>query len=289
MIAAVIEMNNGENSFPDIRIGRGWDPAFNDVTFPLHTHTNAELFCLVAGKAVYHVEGSEYPLLPGDILLMRPMEAHFVEVDNAYDYDRMVLVFDPDILRFVDPENALMRPLFDRKAGKRNHYTAANFDSDRYFQYLLNMLSEDADRPTVIANLILLLKEIGAVFDQTDHQSTQADTLEYKIIRYINKNLDKELNLSELSKRFFISRAQLCMRFKNATGTSVGKYISTKRLILAQQKILQGQKPTDIFQECGYHDYSTFYRAYTQLFRHSPKQENGVVPTTLETDWIDLI
>ena len=289
MITTVIAMNIGKNEFPCIRIRRGWDPAFNDLSFPVHTHTNAELFCLVSGKAVCHIEGSEYPLSPGDILLMRPMEAHLIEMDKAYDYDRIVVGFDPDILHSVDLENTLMRPLFDRKAGKRNHYPVADFDSDRYFQHLQNMLSKDTDRPMAIANLIFLLKEICVVFDRGSHRPAQPDTVEYQIIRYINKNLDKDLTLKELSERFFLSRAQLCLRFKNATGTSVGKYISIKRLLLARQKLLQGQKPTDIFSKCGYHDYTTFYRAYTRFFGHSPRQENGSLPTSPEWDQIDLI
>ena len=289
MITAVIAMNLGKQYFTGIHISRGLDPAFERETFSIHTHTNAELFCFVSGKAVYHVEGSEYPLSPGDILLMRPTEAHFIETDDRYNYERIIVSFDPGILHSLDPENTLTRPLFDRKAGKQNHYPAADFDSDRYLQYLQNMLSPDADRLTALANLILLLKELCAVFDRASHNATQPDTAEYQIIRYINKNLDKELTLKELSEKFFLSRAQLCLRFKNATGTSVGKYISIKRLILARQKILQGQKPTEVYDSCGYQDYSTFYRAYTRFFGHSPKQESSAFPVSPELDRIDLI
>ena len=114
------------------------------------------------------------------------------------------------------------------------------------------------------------------------------DYVEYRIIRHINKNLGTELTLKELCDTFFLSRAQLCMRFKNATGISVAKYISRKRLILARQKILQGKKPTDIFSECGYQDYSTFYRAYIRFFGHSPKQESEAYPVSAEYDRIDL-
>lgn len=288
MITAVIVMNIGKQHFTGIRISRGLSPAFHGETVSIHTHTSAELFCFVSGKAVYHVEGSEYPLTPGDILLMRPTEAHFIETDEGYDYDRIVVNFDPGILHSIDPENTLTRPLFDRKAGKRNHYPSADFDSDRYLQYLQNMLSADADRLTALANLILLLKEICVVFDRASHRPAQPDTVEYQIIRYINMNLDKELTLKELSEKFFLSRAQLCMRFKAVTGISVAKYISRKRLILARQRILQGQKPTDIFPECGYHDYSTFYRAYIRFFGHSPKQESAAYPVSAEFDRIDL-
>lgn len=285
----VIEMNTAKKSFPGIHIGGGLDPAHKHEIFSIHTHTKAELFCFIAGKAIYHVEGSEYSLSPGDILLIRPTEAHFIETDPRYDYERIIVSFDPGILQNLDPESKLTRPLFDRKAGKQNHYRAADFESDAYMQHLQNMLHVDGDRLTILADLILLMKEICTVFDRNAQAANQPDTVEYRIIRHINKNLGTELTLKELCDTFFLSRAQLCMRFKNATGISVAKYISRKRLILARQKILQGKKPTDIFSECGYQDYSTFYRAYIRFFGHSPKQESEAYPVSAEYDRIDLI
>ena len=284
----MIEMNTAKKYFSGIHISSGLDPAYNHETFSIHTHTKAELFCFIAGKAVYHVEGSEYPLSPGDILLIRPTEAHFIETDPRYDYEHIIVSFDPGILQNLDPESKLTRPIFDRKAGKQNHYRAADFESDAYMQHLQNMLHVDGDRLIILADLILLMKEICTVFDRNTQAANQPDTVEYRIIRHINKNLGTELTLKELCDTFFLSRAQLCMRFKNATGISVAKYISRKRLILARQKILQGKKPTDIFSECGYQDYSTFYRAYIRFFGHSPKQESEAYPVSAEYDRIDL-
>lgn len=265
-------MSTEKYYLPDISISRGLDPAFHHETFSIHTHNNAELFCFLSGKAIYHVEGSVYPLSPGDMLLMRPGEAHFIETNDHYGYERIILNFDPACLTSVDPENLLLQPLYDRKAGKRNHYRAAVFPNDACHQHLDAMLHSANNRPVCLAHLILLMNELYNIFAQGDTFSPP-ETAEYRIIRYINNNLEKELSINDLCDRFFLSRSQLCQRFKDATGTSVGKYISSKRLILARQKILQGEKPTSIFASCGYQDYSTFYRAYTRFFGYSPKQK----------------
>ena len=45
---------------------------------------------------------------------------------------------------------------------------------------------------------------------------------------------------------------------------------------LARELLRQGQKPTDICSACGYRDYTTFYRAYTSYFGHSPRQAVGM-------------
>ncbi len=236
------------------------------VRFKMHTHTTAELFYFVEGKAVYHIEGSSYALQPGDILLMRPAEAHYVEQDPGMPYERICLNFETTIFGDLDPDNSLLRPYYDREAGKRNLYRMGD---NICRGYLDNILSAK-DRLTGIANLILLLGRVCTVFDRDS--TSQPDTLEYRIIRYINRHLEQELSIEKLCEHFYISRAQLCRRFKKITGTSVGKYISAKRLLTAQNLLRQGKKPTEVYAACGYQDYSTFYRAYLQFFGYSPKE-----------------
>lgn len=238
--------------------------------FTMHTHTTAELFFFVAGRGVYHIEGSSYRLQPGDILLMRPSEAHYVEQDPDGPYERICLNFDPGILGTLDPDNQLMRPYYDREPGKRNLYRFSGSESAQLRGYLDQILRTE-DRLKAVANLILLLRQLDGYFEKANGDVSQPDTLEYRIIRYINENLPMELSIQDLCDRFFISRAQLCRRFKKITGTSVGKYISAKRLIYARNLLLQGKKPTEVCSDCGYQDYSTFYRAYLHYFGCSPK------------------
>ena len=238
------------------------------------------------GNAVFHIEGSSYRMQPGDILLMRPAEAHYVEQDPNGPYERICLNFEPDLLGTLDPENQLMRPYYDREPGKRNLYRLSADEVVKLRGYLDQILKTQ-DRLKAVANLILLMRQIDSLFEKANGEISQPDTLEYRIIRYINENLDGELALAELCDKFFISRAQLCRRFKKITGTSVGKYISAKRLILARNLLLQGKKPTEVCADCGYQDYSTFYRAYLNYFGCSPKDRQ--TPVNENNDRLEII
>lgn len=254
--------------------------------YSMHTHTTAELFYFVSGRAVYHIEGNSYRLQPGDILLMRPSEAHYIDQDPTVPYERICLNFEPTILAAMDPENTLIRAYYDREAGKQNHYRLTGEKAAVFREYLDNIL-KSRDRLMAIANLILLLRVVEELYDRGNTAGSQPDTLEYRIVRYINDNLSKELSIQELCAQFFISRAQLCRRFKKITGTSVGKYISAKRLIAAQELLRQGKKPTEVYNACGYQDYSTFYRAYLQYFGHSPRESDR--PDTPEKDRMEIV
>jgi len=237
------------------------------TAFPMHAHTFAELYCFLGGQGVYHVEGNRYELSPGDILLMRPTEAHYIDVDPDIPYERLYINFDIRIFDALDPDSQLLRPFFDRKAGCLNHYKA---DPDCTAR-LLAMTDPSGSRATILANLILVLQQLCRRFGESAAKDVTPDSMEYRMIRYINQNLHQDLSITSLCDRFFLSRAQLCRRFHDATGTSVGRYVTMKRLILARQLLLQGQKPTDVYAGCGFQDYATFFRAYKRYFGHAPK------------------
>lgn len=261
--------------FSDLSASHSLDKEPNPNRFSMHTHTFSELYCFLSGRGIFHIEGSEYHLRPGDLVIMRPSEAHYIDVDPSEPYERISIHFDSNIFSSLDPDSTLMRPFFDRKAGKRNQYNACIFETEQYMEYFRNMFrSSTANRLNTLANMILILQELGILFDQNLTDAMEADTVEYRIIRYINQNLHRELALQELCDHYYISKAQLCRRFKKATGTTIAKYITIKRLVTSRQLLVQGQRPTDIYTMCGFRDYSTFYRAYTKYFGHSPKQES---------------
>ena len=180
----------------------------------MHTHSFAELYCFLGGEVIYHVEGTQYILNPGDILLMRPGEAHYAQVNKQVDYERISLHFDPKLLSALDPENVLIRPFFDRQAGTRNLYRA---DDDVCRQILFNMTTPMPEpRLNVLGNMILVLKRISDAFSIGQESGGTPDTLEYRLLSYINKHLEQELSLDKLCDRFFVSRTQLCRLFKQS-------------------------------------------------------------------------
>ena len=128
--------------------------------FKMHTHSFAELYCIVSGRGTFHVEGSHYSLRPGDIMLMRPGEAHYIEVDPTVPYERICVNFNINLFGHLDPENKLMMPYFDRANGVYNHYTS----SPDNLQLLKNIVTNGNTLATITANLILLLSNLQVEF-----------------------------------------------------------------------------------------------------------------------------
>ncbi len=252
-------------------------PAPQDFKF--HTHFMCEIYLFIRGSATFHVESTQYPLQPGDILITRPAEAHFVDVCTEVPYERFVINFSQSLMQSIDPKTKLLTPFFDREPGTKNLYRPVSEEDNPFISYIQAFQESRGDRMTMVANLILLLNQIEAQYNADLLKNRQPATLESKILAWIDTNLPRTIPLEELCHRYGISKSQLNRRFRQVTGTTVGKYINTKRLVAAQQLIKDGTPPTEVYGQCGFSDYSSFYRAYIKHFGRSPKED--LLPSTI--------
>ncbi len=240
--------------------------------FKTHTHETYELYYFFEGKGVYRVEGTLYPLEPGDILIMRPAEAHCIDISDSKPYTRFSVHFNAKLFEGIDPNGTLLAPFLNRTIGTYNRYRAENFKSSAYNVFIKNMIADAEDRRVqIITNLLPLLNEIAVSFQSiTETQINR--TLDSRIINYINRHISDDLSLDSICERYYISKSHLCHIFKKATASTVGEYITVKRLVKAKQLLAAGVPPTKAYGECGFKDYSAFYRAFKKTYGIPPSK-----------------
>jgi AraC-like DNA-binding protein/uncharacterized cupin superfamily protein len=242
--------------------------------FSMHTHENHELYYFLSGRGVYRIESSEYPMRPGDILIMRRAESHYFDIDKTVPYKRFTLNFSESLFDGIDPNGMLMRPFYERELGKGNLYRKGDFPDDTAARLISRMLAPETDiRTEVLACLPALLGEISRVWRERRQSEPEEAPLSYRIVSFVNDHLTDELSLDAIAARFYISKPQLCRVFKAATGSTVWEYVTIKRLIRAREIIGAGTSPTEAAGACGFNDYSAFYRAYRRQFGHSPREK----------------
>lgn len=265
-------------SYSDSDIGMSYKRDDNPVPsdFKMHTHESYELYYFEGGNGIYRVEGTPYPLEKGDILIMRPAEAHYIDIRDDKPYTRLSVNFKPELISGIDPSGILLAPFYDRKIGTFNRYRAENFKSDAYSVFIKNIITDSTDRRVqTITNLLPLLNEISLAFGSVTETEVNK-SLDSRIISYINRHLADDITLDDVCEKYYISKTHLCRIFKKATASTVGEYITVKRLVNARQLILSGTPPTKAYLQCGFKDYSVFYRAY--------KKKYGVPPSTITND-----
>ena len=240
--------------------------------FKMHTHDFYEIFVFYTGDAYYHVEGMVYPLQAGDILIMKRAEAHSLRINRIVPYDRAVIHFSADML--PERQRAVLQDFLDqRPLGSFNRYPAALFPNTRWLSYVEKMYTHNQDPAYMQTYLTVLLTELWEAFPQVQAIRQQPSGQISDIITYINSNFcDSTLSIETLCKHFFVSSTQLNRMFHQMTGVPVWKYVVTKRMLHAKQLLDSGKAPTDVCFQCGYHDYSPFFRAYKAHFGVSPAQ-----------------
>lgn len=238
--------------------------------FEMHTQESYEIFCFLSGNAEYYVEGTIYPLEPGDILILKKAEAHSLLIGECIPYERIVVHFYQDHI-LGDLSSELQEFLDNRPLGKFNRYPAASFRNPHWL-YLLNQLTSTKCAARRIAYLNTLLWELYDAYPKlcVDKDSTKESMAD--VIQYINEHLTENLSVPMLCDNFFVSKPQLNRKFKKATGSSVWNYIVTKRLHMAKDLMLNGCSPSDACVKSGFNDYSSFYRTYRAHFGVSPKE-----------------
>ena len=225
--------------------------------YKMHMHTYYEVLLFISGDADYAVEGNVYRLHPGDMMIMNKSESHHLVLRSDAPYERLVVHFNVD--------DKPIRNFFKTKPfGKNSHYKAAEVP-DRWRFYLERICG--MDQHFYLFPLLYEMMEVGLPKSEGVTDSAQ------KIIEYINENIQEDLSLDALCNKFYISKAHLNRIFKKITGTTIWDYVTVKRLFFARKLISHGTNPTDAYLLAGFHDYTTFYKAYKKQFGESPKAQ----------------
>lgn len=101
----------------------------------------------------------------------------------------------------------------------------------------------------------------------------KAQPLAAQLTTYINDHLYADISLDTLCQLFFLSRSQINRVFTRATGTSIWRYVTIKRLLAARAMIRNHEPAGSVCVRCGFSDYSAFYRAYKARFGCSPAED----------------
>lgn len=235
----------------------------------MHIHDDYEILYIVSGDLTHIVEDRKYKLKKDDLIIVRPYNYHYIQIDDSVNYERYNILFNPSQLAVNNinllPENTnvlnckhlpVIKELF-----RKTDYYSSNLSKQDFEKTLSIMLSELIYNLS-FANASYKTYEISNPFIK-------------KAIEQINNNLFTAKSIREIAEELSISESYLYRIFKEELYISPLRYINEKKLRFARQLLLSGEKPYNIYLECGFSDYTSFYRNYKKLFGHPPSSENN--------------
>lgn len=248
----------------------------------LHHHDFYEVYFFLSGNVQYNIESRSYLLTPGDILLISPMELHQpVFHSDQRDYERIVLWINQRYLADLCSPGQDLSACFDTTASGHTNLLRPGNAMRQLLTYQLEQLmieSESGDTYsglsslTYLVQVLICLNRLAALSAQRGESRAESDSAVYSVLTYINEHYNEDLSLDYLANRFFISKYHLSREFNRLVGTSVHRYLIQKRLAMAKQMMSGGMASTEVYQHCGFGDYSNFYRAFKAEYQITPKE-----------------
>lgn len=232
-----------------------------------------EITYCIAGEITYHVGAASYTLHPGDILLLSPGETFTRSARSDAVFDRLWIGFEREWLERIGMER-LLQPFESRLPGQENLIHPQFFRDDFWRQILAQLMDPGCDREIQVRTCVLsLLWTIYEVFFQRMDLQRTDRRLSKQIVEHVDNQLPSDVDIDDLARRFYISRASLYRLFKAETGEAIGRYITEKRLQAARELMIGGVIPKKACILSGFNDYSTFYRAYRRKYGIAPSDE----------------
>lgn len=265
---------NDEMLRQDFQLSHNRDPYFRTMEF--HTHDFLELYYFLDGSVTYYIEDQVYDLCPGDLLIIPAGKMHRPVIANEHAaYERMVLWITPQYLQSIDsPAGDLQKNL--QKVGEHGYCVPFRGDETVFVTALLKKLlymQKNNTDPKFCAGAVELylwtiFRSYG-VIDTTHRNETQVIP---QVIRYITEHFSEPLTLEDIAAEFFVSKSYLNRHFKAYTNSTVYAYIMALRLTHARRMLREGIPAVEAGRECGFSDYSTFYKAFKTQTGLSPQQ-----------------
>lgn len=243
-----------------------------------HYHTFHKIIEFIGGESGYGVEGKQYLLQPGDLVLVPQGCIHRPEAEPNAPYERRILYLSPEFLRRAGGSCDLAA-CFDRAREEfRFVVHPADGTGGAQLAALEHAEREDAFGRELLAQSLLFQFLIGLNRAMADDLLQYAKPAAYDrkieaILRYLSEHLTEPVSIDDLAARFFVSKYHMMRQFRAQTGYTIHGYLTGKRLMFARAMIAAGTPVLQASEESGFGDYSAFLRAYRKQFGAAPNQE----------------
>lgn len=244
-----------------------------------HDHDYAELAYILSGKGKYLVEGKEFTVEAGDLVICNPGVKHTHIVVNPKE---PTIEF---ISGFTDFHFKNMAPnSIELPDQSYIFHTTAELKQEISMHCYAMMAEKESNQPGkyfmlkthLMQLLLLVMREISEV-EKTEQKGCNFETYNKnyavnKIISYLNENYEHKISLEQIAHNMYLSPVYISKIFKEETGESPINYLIKIRLEKARDILHSSDNGSikNIANQVGYDDVYHFSKLFKKYYGISP-------------------
>ena len=233
-----------------------------------HEHSFYEIMFITEGESEYVIENRRYLAKKGDVLLIK---------GGSYHYKRRVIKSPMGVycLGFI-PEKIENGGIAERIFEKGEHFFIG---TDSALAELLSAAKKKLQKSknnashfikAMTESLVLILSDLDINEEKTPDVKNKNVQ---KMLDYIKENLPEIHKVEDIANALFFSDSYTRTLFKEEMDIGIMEYVRNKKVLLAHRKIRHGRRPSEVYAECGFSNYTSFYRAYLAYLGHTPRMQ----------------
>ena len=255
----------------------------HDLTEVQHAHDFNELAIVTAGTAIHWLNGSEFPVVAGDVFLLQGQQDHYF-----HKRDRLEMVnvmYDPQQIEL--PENRLLKmpgycalfllePVFRKQHRFTSRLHLERLALSRAERIALEMVDEvesrtDGFESALLGKLIDLMVFLSRSYQKSESTNSAALLRVGQVISSMEQDCAREWKLEDFIVMSGLSRSHFIRTFAKATRLSPIEYLIQLRLQRAMELLRHSQLTvSQIAFEVGFNDSNYFARQFKQRKGASP-------------------
>lgn len=232
-----------------------------------HSHDFCEILYVAGGAGEAILEGKKFRLAPGDLVVVNPGTLH-EERSDAKAPLRLIFLAIRDFAVPGLPAGCLSQEKYRVLSCGEYQYKM-----DIYLRELLQETSsqiefyQEISQGLVSALLVLVMRLIRINPEDEAALSQECQ----KIKEYLDQNFTSLITLDSLSETVYISKHYLSHLFKEQTGISPIKYLTSKRMEKACELLSETELPvSEVSKAVGYENPLYFSQVFKRVYGIAP-------------------
>ena len=228
-----------------------------------HLHRSYELLQLKSGKLMATVDGRDFLMKPGDLILILPYEIH--SYTNLEEAECQVNVFSPDYIEEfhkMTAKKALDCPVFHLE--------------DQVFSHMEKHLFIDSSKPLYCKSCLYYIAARLLDMSRLSPRKAPSSDLLHQILIYVQEHYLEELTLQDLAVHLGYNRMYISRFINSHLNLSFTDLVNQHRINFGAHLLKTTDAPvSDIAFACGYNSLRSFNRCFKEIQHMTPREYRG--------------